>query len=152
MSTKRSHILKQTFSFQLQVYLSMCDLSLGTMHWRVNTFLRKIVSFWYGTDGISWFINEINGRSLFSIKCGKRLVTPPEVRVFQLVNIEVNYTFIQTIWIIVSIRFVYDFSLSYKFINSVSKVFFTCIFKIYLFISSLWISSNWRVYVVCSNY
>ena len=65
--------------------------------------MKKIVSFWYGTDGISWFINEINGRSLFSIKCDKRLVTPPEVRVFQLVSIEVNYTFIQTIWIIVSV-------------------------------------------------
>ena len=38
-----------------------------------------------------------------------------------------------TIQIIVSIWFVYDLSLNYKFINSVVKVFFTCIFKMYHF-------------------
>ena len=36
MFTKRSHILKQTCSFQLQVYLNMCDLSVDIRHERVK--------------------------------------------------------------------------------------------------------------------
>ena len=36
MSTKRSHILKQTCSFQLQVCLSMCDILVDIRHERVN--------------------------------------------------------------------------------------------------------------------
>ena len=34
--TKMSHILKQTWSFQLQVCLSMCDLFVTTRHKRVK--------------------------------------------------------------------------------------------------------------------
>ena len=49
---------------------------------------------------------------------------------YQLISIEVNYTFINTIWIIVSIWFVYDLSLNNKFSNSVMKVFLVCIFII----------------------
>ena len=36
VSTKRSYILKQTCSFQLQVCLSMYDLFVDTRRWRVN--------------------------------------------------------------------------------------------------------------------
>ena len=36
MVTKRSYILKQTCSFQLQVFLSMCDLFVTTRHYRVK--------------------------------------------------------------------------------------------------------------------
>ena len=36
MSTKRSHILKQACSFQLQACLSMCDLLVDTRHQRVK--------------------------------------------------------------------------------------------------------------------
>ena len=36
VSTKRSHILKQTCRFQLQVCLSMCDLLVDTRHERVK--------------------------------------------------------------------------------------------------------------------
>ena len=36
MVTKRSHMLKQTCTFQLQVCLSMRDLFVGTRHWRVK--------------------------------------------------------------------------------------------------------------------
>ena len=39
MSTKRSHILKQTCSWKLQVCLSMCDPLVDSRHWRV----KKIV-------------------------------------------------------------------------------------------------------------
>ena len=36
MVSKRSYILKQTCSFQLQVCLSMCDLFVTTRHYRVK--------------------------------------------------------------------------------------------------------------------
>ena len=36
MSTKRSHILKQTCSWKLQVCSSMCDLLVDIRHWRVK--------------------------------------------------------------------------------------------------------------------
>ena len=36
MSTKRSHILKQICSFQLQVCLSMCDILVGIRYLRVK--------------------------------------------------------------------------------------------------------------------
>ena len=36
MSIKRSHIVKQTCSWMLQVYLSMCDLLLDIKHERVK--------------------------------------------------------------------------------------------------------------------
>ena len=91
-------------------------------------------------DGMSWCILRFNGRWLLSISCGKRQVTCREVRIFHLFNIEINNTFINTIWIIVSTWFVYDISLNNKFINSVVKVFFACIFKIcrfYQFIINL---------------
>ena len=34
--TKRSHILKETCSFELQVCLSICDFFVTTRHYRVN--------------------------------------------------------------------------------------------------------------------
>ena len=36
MATKMSHILKQTCSFHLQVWLSMCDLLVGIRHYRIE--------------------------------------------------------------------------------------------------------------------
>ena len=36
MSTEKSYILKQNCNFQMQVYLSMCELHVDTMHYRVN--------------------------------------------------------------------------------------------------------------------
>ena len=48
-------------------------------------------------------------------------------------NIEVSYTYINTIWVIIPIWFVYDLFSNNKFISSVEKVFFACILKIYRF-------------------
>ena len=36
LSTKKSHIFKQTYGYQLQVCLSMYDLLVDTWHWRVK--------------------------------------------------------------------------------------------------------------------
>ena len=49
MSTKRSHILKQTYSWKLQVCLSMCDLLVDTRYQRVKTssIQSKFKSFCY---------------------------------------------------------------------------------------------------------
>ena len=96
----------------------------------IDIFLREMGSLCFVIDGMSWCILRFNGRWLLSISCGKRQVTCREVRIFHLFNIEINNTFINTIWIIVSTWFVYDISLNNKFINSVVKVFFACIFKI----------------------
>ena len=42
VSTERPHLFKQTCSFQLQVCLSMCDLSVDTRHQRVkNKYFAK---------------------------------------------------------------------------------------------------------------
>ena len=41
VSTKKSHILKQTCSFQLQVYLSTCDLLVDIRHWRLKQNLNR---------------------------------------------------------------------------------------------------------------
>ena len=89
--------------------------------------------FYYKMRRLLQIVTVHNGIWLFSIRCVKGQVACREVRVFQLFNIEVNYIFISTIWITVSIWFAYDLSLNYKFINSVVKVFFACIFKIYRF-------------------
>ena len=45
MSTKRSHILKQTCSFQLQACLSMCDLLADTGILRLSKLSNKIQRF-----------------------------------------------------------------------------------------------------------
>ena len=42
MSTKRSHILKQTYSWKLQVCLSMCDHLVDIMHERVKTWINYL--------------------------------------------------------------------------------------------------------------
>ena len=47
MSTKKSHIPKQTCSFQLQVCLSMCDLLVDIRHQRFKELYRFGVVFWY---------------------------------------------------------------------------------------------------------
>ena len=36
MATKMSHILKQICSFQLQVYLSMCDVLVDIRHYKIK--------------------------------------------------------------------------------------------------------------------
>ena len=46
MVTKKSHILKQTWSFQLQICLSMCVLFVTTRHWRVKGILSWTLSLW----------------------------------------------------------------------------------------------------------
>ena len=48
-------------------------------------------------------------------------------------NIEVSYTYINTIWVIIPIWFVYNLFSNNKFISSIEKVFFACILKIYRF-------------------
>ena len=70
----RSHTIKQTCSFQLQVCISMCDLFVTTRHWRVkiNEILdiegRRIVAgSAYYTHGISIFIHKIMEPSLKEI-------------------------------------------------------------------------------------
>ena len=99
------------------------------------------MSIWYVIDGLSWCIDGFKGQWLFSIRCGKRQVACREARIFQLFNkisncsIEISNTFINAIWIIVSIWFVYDLAMNNKFINSVAKVFFACVFKICFFLS-----------------
>ena len=40
MSTKRSYILKQTYSLKMQVCLSMYDLLVDTRRYKVNDFIE----------------------------------------------------------------------------------------------------------------
>ena len=57
MVTKRSHILKQTCSFQLQGGLSLCDLFVTTRPERIN-------------PPIQIYPNKIKNRIVFKIKTG----------------------------------------------------------------------------------
>ena len=54
MVTKRSHILKPSCTWKLQICLSMCDLFVTTMHWRVKTSLWPfwiVEGFWRSHTG-----------------------------------------------------------------------------------------------------
>ena len=69
MVTKRSHILKQTCSFELQVCLNMCDLYVTTRHERVNNLIHKTIAiFVVSIKNLQNFICLV----LFSIKHKKK--------------------------------------------------------------------------------
>ena len=67
----------------------------------INISLRSIGSLGYVIDGLSWCIHKINRKWLFSIKRGKSQVACQEVRIFQSLNIGINYAFNNMVWIIV---------------------------------------------------
>ena len=54
--TKRSHILKQICSFQVQLGLSMCDLFVTTRHYGVNYWLR--VNSVKKSKGTEWYLKK----------------------------------------------------------------------------------------------
>ena len=83
----------------------------------------------YGIDWISWCIHKINGKWLFSIRCSKRQVL---ARRLEYSNWSISKSTILSLTRYES-WFLFDLSLNYKFINSVVKVFFNCIFRIYSF-------------------
>ena len=79
MSTKRSHILKQTCTWKLQVCLSMCDLLAGIRHQRVKErnisktsamlflclflLLTKIWSKHFSAKGVKWKCQNGHGKN-----------------------------------------------------------------------------------------